>query len=105
MESGESMFDCFLTCSMFCMGNPKTAYDKSPEKFFVFEEYCEDDDDYAVCSNGFLIIGTHRCQWDYGIITSGERRGQIFDTDNEGAYLLSADSFSEFYQNWLDRIS
>ena len=26
-------------------------------------------------------------------------------TDNEGAYCLVANSFEEFYQNWLDRIS
>ncbi len=26
----------------------------------------------------------------------------IFDTDNEGGFYLVADSFDEFYQNWLD---
>ena len=83
----------------------KEAYDISPEKFFVFEEYCEEDDENVVCGDGFFILGTHGCQWDFGIITAGDRRGQIFDTDNEGAYYLLADSFDEFYQHWLDRIS
>ena len=83
----------------------KSAYENNPDKFFVFEKYCEEDDDNIVCSDGFFIIGTHGCQWDFGIITAGDRRGQIFDTDNEGAYYFLAYSFNEFYQNWLDRIS
>ena len=94
------MADCEVADYSFT----KTAYDKSPEKFFVFEEYCEEDDDNTVCGDGFLIIGTHGCQWDFGIITAGDRRGQIFDTDNEGAYYFLADSFAEFYQQWLDKI-
>jgi len=83
----------------------KEYYDENPERFFVFEKYSEDDDEYIISSDGFFVLGTHGCQWDYGIIISGERLGQIFDTDNEGAYLLLADSFTEFYQKWLNRIS
>ena len=50
---------------------------------------CYEDDENVVCSDGFLIIGTHGCRWNFGIITAGDRKGQVFDTDNEGAYYLS----------------
>ena len=33
---------------------------------------------------------------------TGEFRGMIFDTDNEGGFYLVAGSFDEFYQSWLD---
>lgn len=77
-------------------------YEKNPEKYFIYEK----SDENALCDkDGFLKLGTHGCQWDFGIITSGEWRGQVFDTDNEGAYGLVANSFEEFYQNWLKRMS
>lgn len=78
------------------------SYKKSPDKFFVLE-YWEDEEN--ICgTKGFLVLGTHGCQWDYGIVVAGEFRGKIFDTDNEGGFVLLADSFDEFYQNWLDSI-
>lgn len=78
-------------------------YEKNPKRYFVFDELFEGDN---LCeTNGFLTLGTHGCQWDFGIIVSGERRGQIFDTDNEGGFGLVARSFEEFYQEWLDWIS
>ena len=83
----------------------KKAYENNPDKFFVFEKYCEKDDENIACNDGFFVLGTHGCQWDFGIITAGDRRGQIFDTDNEGAYFFLASSFNEFYQRWLDKIS
>jgi len=86
-------------------GFAKEAYERNPNKFFIFEEYCEDDGEHVACLDGFFVIGTHGCQWDFGIIVAGERRGQVFDTDNEGAYSFVANSFNEFYQQWLDRIS
>ena len=77
-------------------------YERNPERYFIYEK----SDENALCdTDGFLKLGTHGCQWDFGIITTGERRGQVFDTDNEGAYGLVAYSFDEFYQNWLDRLS
>lgn len=36
---------------------------------------------------------------------SGERKGQVFDTDNEGGYVFISHSFTAFYQNWLDWLS
>jgi len=79
----------------------KTAYEKDPERFFVYE-----NDEDALCpTDGFLVLGTHGCQWDFGLIVSGERKGQVFDTDNEGGYAFSADSFTAFYQRWLDWLS
>lgn len=78
----------------------KQSYEKSPNNFFVLEYL---DDDENICdTKGFLVLGTHGCQWDYGIVVTGEYRGKIFDTDNEGGFVLVADSFDEFYQNWLD---
>lgn len=50
-------------------------------------------------------VGDRGAGPDYGIITAGDKRGQVFDTDNEGAYGFASGSFNEFYQSWLDRIS
>lgn len=80
----------------------REAYEQNPGEYFVYEKA----DDNDLCdTDGFLELGTHGCQWDFGLIISGKMRGQIFDTDNEGAYGFVAYSFDEFYQNWLDRIS
>lgn len=81
-------------------GFTKESYEKSPDNFFVLEY--PDDDENLCDTKGFLVLGTHGCQWDYGIVITGEFRGMIFDTDNEGGFYLVADSFDEFYQNWLD---
>lgn len=81
----------------------RKAYERAPENYFA---EIEEPDEYTLCNTeGYFIMGTHGCQWDFGLVTAGERRGQIFDTDNEGGYCLAADSFHEFYQNWLDYIS
>lgn len=81
-------------------GFTKEAYEKSPNDFYVLEY---SDEDKNLCNTkGFLVLGTHGCQWDYGIVVTGEFRGKIFDTDNEGGFSLVADSFDEFYQKWLD---
>ena len=77
----------------------KAAYEQNPGNFFINES--EED---GIC-DGFLVLGTHGCQWDFGLIVSGERKGQVFDADNEGAYAFVAHSFSVFYQRWLDWIS
>lgn len=80
----------------------REAYERTPENFFVDEKVY---DDSAECiMEGYFVLGTHGCQWDFGLITAGERRGQVFDTDNEMGYCFLAESFSEFYQNWLDDI-
>lgn len=79
----------------------KSAYEQNPDKFFIYEK--EDDD---ICNtDGFFVLGTHGCQWDFGLIVSGERKGQVFDTDNEGGYVFISHSFTAFYQNWLDWLS
>lgn len=80
----------------------RAAYEQNPDSYFIYEK----PDDNALCgTDGFLVLGTHGCQWDFGIITVGDKRGQVFDTDNEGAYGFASGSFNEFYQSWLDRIS
>lgn len=80
----------------------RTAYERSPEKYFVYEKL----DDNDLCNkDGFYVLGTRGCQWDFGLVISGEKRGQVFDTDNEGAYGFIANSFDEFYENWLNGIS
>lgn len=78
----------------------KEAYERNPERYFIYEN----DDDWCD-TDGFFVLGTHGCQWDFGIITAGEMYGQIFDTDNEYAYAFVSHSFDEFYQDFLDWIS
>lgn len=81
----------------------REAYERNPEKYFVNDKAV---DEYTLCNtDGYYVLGTHGCQWNFGLITAGERRGQVFDTDNEGGFVFVAYSFSEFYQNWLDYIS
>ncbi len=76
------------------------AYEKNPEKYFTYEN------NNGLCDmDGFLVLGTHGCQWNFGLVTSGERYGQVFDTDRGGVYRLAAYSFSEFYQSWLGYLS
>lgn len=80
----------------------KEAYERNPAKYFI----CEEDLETRFCdTDGFFTLGTHGCQWDFGLIITGEKRGQVFDTDNEGAYGFVANSFTEFYQKWLNRLS
>ena len=80
----------------------KTSYEQNPDKYFVYDKSDED----AECNfDGFYILGTQGCQWDFGIVTAGKMRGKVFVTDNIGAYCLIADSFEEFYKNWLNSIS
>lgn len=76
------------------------SYEENPHKFFIYEK--ED----SICdTDGFFVLGTHGCQWDFGLAVSGEHKGQVFTKDNEGAFLLKAHSFSQFYQEWLDWLS
>ncbi len=80
----------------------KTSYEQNPDEYFVYDKSDED----AECNfDGFYILGTQGCQWDFGIVTAGKMRGKVFVTDNIGAYCLIADSFEEFYKNWLISIS
>lgn len=73
------------------------------EKCFFAPQYCNDD--YEGYINGYLVLGTRGCAYDYGLAVSGENKGRVFDTDNEGTFVLLADSFEEFYSCWLDKIS
>ena len=85
----------------FAIATP-AAYEQNPDKYYIYEK---PDDDGLCYLDGFYVLGTQGCQWDFGLVTTGEMRGKVFVTDNEGAYCLVANSFGEFYQNWLDRIS
>lgn len=78
-------------------------FEKHPEKCFYDKRF--DDEDHDGLVGGFLVLGTRGCQYDFGMALSGEHRGRIFDTGNEGDLILIADSFEEFYGEWLDRIS
>lgn len=81
------------------------------EEYYDFiskEEYKKNPGIYFVCenNNGFLHLGSYGGLREFGLVTSGKRYGQIFDTDREGFYYsFTAYSFSEFYQSWLDDIS
>ncbi len=79
------------------------AYEEKPDKYFVYD--IDDNDNDLIWENGFFVLGTHGCQWDFGIVVTGERRGQIFSTDNCGGFCFLANSFDEFYQLWLNKIS
>lgn len=79
----------------FCV--PEEEYKQNPEKYFAAGSYHEDD----YVPYGFFHLGTYGCGRDYGVITSGERHGQIFIHDLEGAFELKAYSFQAFYQDWL----
>ncbi len=78
-------------------------FDNNREKCFFDPRFCDDDHDGFI--NGYLVLGTRGCQYDYGLVVSGEHKGRVFDTDNEGTFVLLADSFEEFYGNWLNKIS
>ena len=73
------------------------------EKCFFDPRFLDEDFDWFV--GGFLVLGTRGCQYDFGLVISGEHKGRVFDTDNEGTFTLLADSFGEFYRNWLNKIS
>lgn len=84
----------------FCISEKE--YQQNPEKYFINspESFNWDND----TPYGFFHLGTYGCARDYGLVTTGERRGQIFIYDIEGGYELEAESFEKFYQNWLDFI-
>lgn len=81
---------------------PEFFKDNREKCFFATQYY---NDDYEGYINGYLVLGTRGCQYDYGLVISGEHRGRVFDTENEGGFILLADSFEEFYSSWLDKIS
>lgn len=81
---------------------PEFFKDNREKCFFAPQYY---NDDYEGYINGYLVLGTRGCAYDYGLAVSGEHKGRVFDTDNEGTFVLLADSFEEFYGGWLDKIS
>lgn len=80
----------------------RETYERNPDRYYIYEKT---ESGNRCSTDGFYVLGTHGCQWDFGLIVSGSARGQVFDTDNEGAYGFVSDSFEAFYQNWLDQIS
>ncbi len=84
----------------FCIS--KEEYEKNPEKYFQGGKGSfnwDNDTPY-----GFFHLGTYGCWRDFGLITAGERYGQVFIRDTEGAFELEARNFEEFYQDWLNSI-
>ncbi len=79
----------------FCVA--KDEYQQNPEKYLRATGYNKD----TYVPYGFFHLGTYGCGRDYGVITFGERRGQIVIHDLEGAFELEADNFQAFYQDWL----
>lgn len=87
----------------FCIS--KEDYKKNPEKYFQGSSESFDWHDGVLYGPyGFFHLGTHGCWRDFGLITAGERYGQVFIYDAEGAFELAASSFQAFYQDWLDYI-
>ena len=79
----------------------KEDFAQHPDRYFVYQK----SDEESCHLDGFFVLGTQGCQWDFGLVTAGAMRGCVFVTDNIGAYCLEANSFETFYQNWLDWIS
>ena len=87
----------------FCIS--KEDYKKNPEKYFQGSRGSFDwHNDVLYGPYGFFHLGTYGCWRNFGLITAGERRGQVFIHDTEGAFELEASSFQAFYQDWLDFI-
>ena len=87
----------------FCIS--KEDYKKNPEKYFQGSRGSFNwHNDVLYGPYGFFHLGTYGCCRDFGLITAGERRGQVFIHDTEGAFELEASSFQAFYQDWLDFI-
>ena len=81
-----------------------------PEKYFVYERIADyynsdDDDEDHADADGLLELGSRGCQYTFDLAVTGKLKGRVFDTANDGYYILLADSFEEFYGNWLDKIS
>ena len=84
----------------FCIS--QEDYKKNPEKYFRGSS--ESFNWHNDTPYGFFHLGTHGCWRDFGLVTAGERYGQVFIYDTEGAFELAASSFQAFYQDWLDFI-
>ncbi len=82
----------------------KEAYQRQPEKFFVWVEPEKESDD-RWCTDGSYELGTCGCQWDHILVLNGEHRGRVFTTDNEGGFALDAYSFNEFYTRYLEGLA
>lgn len=78
-------------------------FEQHPEKYFAAASECYNNN--TDTANGFLVLGTYGCGKDFGLVVTGERRGQVFSVTVEGGYELEADSFQTFYQDWLDFLS
>lgn len=78
-------------------------FEQNREKCFFDPRYY--DEDFEGFSGGFLVLGTRGCQYDFGLALNGGHSGRVFDIDNEGSFVLTANSFEDFYQHWLDKIS
>ena len=83
----------------FCISEKE--FKQNPEKYFAAGSYNLDND----TPHGFFHLGTYGCAKDYGLITAGERRGQVFSCNIESVFELEAGSFQAFYQDWLDSVS
>ena len=87
----------------FCISQEKKR--KNPEKYFRgSSESFNWHNGVLYGPYGFFHLGTHGCWRDFGLVTAGERYGQVFIYDTEGAFELAASSFQAFYQDWLDFI-
>ena len=74
------------------------VYEQNKDKVFTH------DDEWPY-ENGFLLLGTRGCQYDFIMPVNGKHRGKVFDTDNETCFYLVAKNFNEFYTNWLGDIA
>ena len=73
------------------------VYEQNKDKVFTNDEWPYE--------NGFLLLGTRGCQYDFIMPINEEHRGKVFDTDNETCFYLRAENFNDFYTNWLEDVA
>jgi hypothetical protein len=75
-------------------------------KLYCYDRDDEGDETYPNINDGFLVIGTEGCGHDYIIAVNGEYRGKIFMYfEDYPFYIFIAESFNQFYTDWLEEIS
>jgi hypothetical protein len=80
------------------------VYERLQGKVFCYPESEEDGDEWFY-EDGFLVLGTKGCQYDFIMPLQGEHRGKIFENDYEASFIFLADSFTQFYTEWLADIA
>ena len=77
-------------------------YDHTKGKCYCYGADPEEPDSLLLCENGLLTLGTQGCAHDHVMVVSGERKGQVFSSDDFTSFVWKFDSFTAFYADFLD---